>query len=210
MKKIIALFALLALTLSIVACSNSNTNTLSCENCNAENVLGSKYCSSCGTSLETTINSSDNKKTIDLSEYNYSTYLTVSINMQSQNPTLISHNYHVVYVEGGADVIKSITPPSGSNIRSCSYISSNYSLNTTFSVKAYPKDSGYFFENASFTLVYRSSSSSFSNVTIHLDKNGAGTNTFMVTEEVKSASKNYSYVVSDLISSAKGTVSYVE
>lgn len=224
MKKVIAMFVLISLTLSIVACGGSDNNIILCGSCNAQNALGSKYCSSCGQSINTSVSdkfddniddtsneNNESKTTIELTKYNYTSYLSVSINMQSQTPTLISHNYYVMYY-GSNDgyIIKSITPPTGSNIRHCSYVSSNYSLSTTFSVKAYSKDNNYTFENASFTLVYRSSSSSFSSVTIHLDNNGTGTNTFMVTEEVSSASKNYSYKVSDLISSAKGTVSYVE
>ena len=227
MKKIIALFVLLALTLSIVACSDSNSNTLSCENCDAENVLGSKYCSSCGASLETTINSSDknnnnesnnsenndSREVVELTKYNYNTYLSININMQSQTPTLISNTYLVTYQSGRSPYTKEytgLTPPTDKGIISCTHLYSTYSLNTTFSVTAHSRDAKYSFDNSSFTLVYRSSSSSFSDVTVYLDENGVGTSTFMITERVSSASKNYSYKASDLINSAKGTVSYVE
>ena len=152
---------------------------------------------------DSTNNEQGKYTTVELTASNYSSYLSVNISMISQTPTLLSHNYFVIYTDNRVGTVKGMEAPTGTDIRSSRYDSSNYLLTSSFSIKVRSKLNGYIFDNASISLY-----NSLFNSTIYLDNYGSGSNTFMVTETVKVASKDY--IFRDTRYKAKGVVYYYE
>ncbi len=208
MKKVVCVVLSIILILSMYSCNDSDTKQ--CFSCGTDITSNMKFCPICGVDITTdkiqddsTNNEQEKYTIVELTASNYSSYLSVNISMISQTPTLLSHNYFVIYTDNRVDIVKGMEAPTGANIRSSSYSSSNYLLTSSFSVKVRSKSSGYIFDNASLSLY-----NSLFNSTIYLDNYGAGSDTFMVTETVTVASKDY--IFRDTRYKARGVVAYYE
>ena len=150
---------------------------------------------------------------IELTEYNYSTYLAISINQTAQSQILISNTYYVQYRYGNSYEFRQytgLTPPTTKDVLRCNYLYSTYSVSTTFTISCRSKNNNYTFSNCSFAIVYRASPSQFSGVGVNVSQDGNGSNVFMMSEELSRPNKSYSLQVENMISDFNGKVSFFE
>lgn len=198
MKRLLSVILILLFTFNLCTCSNGNSTN--------DNSNNSTLSTSTEDEIEPTV--------VELTKYNYSSYLNISINQTAQSQTLISNTYYVEYrLNFGRSEWKTytgLTPPTTSNVIQCNYLYSTYSVLTTFTISCRSKNSNYTFSNSEFLISYRASSSQISSVAVYVSQDGNGSNVFMMSEKLSSPNKSYSLQVKNMIVSFSGTVSFFE
>lgn len=196
MKRLLSVILILLFTCNLCACFNDNSTDDTSNN------------SAPSTSIEDEIEPT----VVELTKYNYSSYLNISINQTAQSQTLISNTYYVEYRlnfdRSEWKTYTGLTPPN--NVIQCIYLYSTYSVSTTFTINCCSKNKDYVFSNSNFSIIYRASSSQISAVTVHISQDGSGCNTFMMSEKLSSPNKSYSLQAKNMISDFNGEVSFFE
>lgn len=205
----ILIFSLLATCMvNLFACSNDNSDKDNSDKDNSDKDNSNYLPPSISTEdeIEPTI--------IELTKYNYSSYLNISINQTAQSQILISNTYYVKYqLNFGRYEFRyytGLTPPTTKDVLQCTYLYSTYSVSTTFTINCRSKNNDYTFSNSNFSIVYRSSPSQFSSVTVYVSQDGNGSNVFMMSEELSSPNKSYFLQVTNMIGDFNGEVSFFE
>lgn len=195
--RIILIFLLVASFFNLFACYNDNPNKDNPSTNQEPNI-----------SIEEEIQPT----VIKLTEYNYNSYLNISINQTAQSQTLISNTYYVKYrLNFGRYEFRyytGLTPPTTNDVLECTYLYSKYSVSTSFTISCHSKNKDYIFSNSSFSIIYRASPNQFSTVTVHVSQDGNGSNVFMMSEELSTPNKSYSMKAKDMISAFNGEVSF--
>lgn len=198
MKRLLSVILILLFTFNLCACSNGDSTN--------DNSNNSAPSTSTEDEIEPTV--------VELTKYNYSSYLNISITQTAQSQTLIYNvyyvNYRINYSRSEWRTYRGLTPPTTSDVIQCNYLYSAYSVLTTFTISCRSKNSNYTFSNSEFSISYRASSSQISRVAVYVSQDGNGSNVFMMSEELSSPNKSYSLEVKNMIVSFSGTVSFFE
>ncbi len=200
MKKILSIFLIVTIFLTLYACSNDNSNkdnhTSQIPDISIEEEI---------TPPDISIEEEITPTVIALTKHNYNSYLNISITQTAQSPTLTSNTYLVTYNNGYQCEYTGLTPPKGTQ---CVLLHGNYSLLTTFTVKCLSKDKKYIFSNSMFTISYRSAPNQVSDFTVYISEDGNGSEVFMISEKYMLPNKIYSFHINDMIKDFNGKVSF--
>ncbi|MDE7082918.1 MAG: hypothetical protein K2O89_04355 [Clostridia bacterium] len=145
---------------------------------------------------------------VGLDKTNYSEYLDVEITTVSQSNTFKYNTYYVQYLGSSTPhTINSPTPPTGSNISVCLYLSSTYTVLTTLTVTTKSKSPDYIFTDV--YLRWKAIPTNISGfIDFILDDKGIFTKTYNIYEDITLPYKNYT--VSDFLLLVHGKVTYYE
>ncbi len=144
---------------------------------------------------------------VKLNTENFWDYFTASVYPKTQINTLLYHVYQVRYSSSGSyGDIESPTPPTGSNIASCSYLYSVYNVQAIFEFTIKSKSEQFKFKNVVFNHLL--SIQDGRHLIIYLDSDGNGKGNFAVYEERKSynLAVDYSFKERNTLFSIEGTV----
>lgn len=152
-------------------------------------------------------NQASQKVEVELNSSNYFEYLEIRSSMDSQTYMLLYNTYLVWYQYGSKtyyQTVQGLTPPTGSSIYKCEYVSSLYSIRTTISVHIKATSTEYSFSKVKLRLKFPYSGIFL----IELNVNGVGLEVLNFEEQASLPYKSYS--LSTTVMSVNGTVTYYE